>query len=36
MQEEMKNNDKIMDDLKKYMNDRCNNKLLRKKMDKVA
>ena len=35
MQEEMKNNDKIMDDLKKYMNERCNNKLLRKKMDKV-
>ena len=28
--QEMKNNDRIMSDLKSYMNDRCNNKLLKK------
>ena len=35
MQEEMKNNDTIMNDLKVYMNERCNNKLLKKKLNKV-
>ena len=35
MQEEMKNNDRIMSDLKSYMNERCNNKLLKKKLNKV-
>ena len=34
-QEEMKNNDRIYDDLKSYMNDRCNNKLSKKKLNKV-
>ena len=31
MREEMKNNDRIMSDLKSYMNERCNNKLAQKK-----
>lgn len=35
MQEEMKNNDTVMNNLKVYMNERCNNKLLKKKLNKV-
>jgi ATP-dependent protease ClpP protease subunit len=34
-QDDMKNNDIIMNDMKTYMNERCNNKLLKKKLNKV-
>ncbi len=34
-QDDMKNNDIIMSDMKAYMNERCNNKLLKKKLNKV-
>ena len=34
-QDDMKCNDILMDRLKNYMNDRCNNKRLKKKMNKV-
>ncbi len=33
--DDMKNNDIIMNDMKAYMNERCNNKLLKKKLNKV-
>lgn len=34
-QDDMENNDIIMEQVKNYMNERCDNKLLRKKLDKV-
>ena len=35
MQDDMKNNDILMKQLKNYMNERCNNKKLKKKLTKV-
>lgn len=33
--DDMKNNDILMNDMKKYINNRCNNKLLKRNMNKI-